>query len=104
MAVRSIAYAVAIAMGCFAAVPEAFAVPPADDVSRFPSRPIRILVPFTPGGQPDIFSRLIGQKMTEALGQQIVVDNRPGRLHAALDIGRAHHTAFGAQASVRHAA
>jgi tripartite-type tricarboxylate transporter receptor subunit TctC len=45
---------------------------------EFPSRPIRIVVGFTPGGQPDIFSRMIGTKLTESLGQQIVVDNRPG--------------------------
>ncbi|OGA56449.1 MAG: hypothetical protein A3F74_26450 [Betaproteobacteria bacterium RIFCSPLOWO2_12_FULL_62_58] len=50
----------------------------ADPAAGFPSRPIRIVVPFTPGGQPDIFSRMIGQKAGEALGQQIVVDNRPG--------------------------
>lgn len=44
----------------------------------FPSRPIRVIVPFTPGGQPDIFSRLVGQKVSEALGQQMIVDNRTG--------------------------
>jgi len=44
----------------------------------FPNRPIRIVVPFTPGGQPDIFTRMVGHKITETLGQQIVVDNRPG--------------------------
>lgn len=44
----------------------------------FPSRPIRIVVGFTPGGQPDIFSRMIGNKLSEVLGQPIVVDNRPG--------------------------
>ncbi len=79
MTMRSIAPAVAIASVIFAAgASAAFSAQRTDEVPGFPSRPIRVLVPFTPGGQPDIFSRLIGQKMTEALGQQIVVDNRPG--------------------------
>ncbi len=44
----------------------------------FPSRPIRIVVGFTPGGQPDIFSRMIGNTLSEKLGQPVVIDNRPG--------------------------
>jgi tripartite-type tricarboxylate transporter receptor subunit TctC len=48
-----------------------------DPAAGFPNRPIRIVVPFTPGGQPDIFSRMIGQKVGEALGQQDDVDNHP---------------------------
>lgn len=46
--------------------------------AEFPARPIRIVIGFTPGGQPDIFSRMIGAKLTESLRQPIVVDNRPG--------------------------
>src|SRR2546421_634783 len=44
----------------------------------FPSKPIRLLVPFPPGGPTDQVSRLVGQKITESTGQPILVDNRPG--------------------------
>ena len=44
----------------------------------YPSRQITLVVPFAPGGPADFLGRLIGQKMGEDLGQQIVVDNRPG--------------------------
>ena len=49
-----------------------------DAAAGFPARPIRVIVPFSPGGQPDIFARLIGQKVTTSTGQQVVVDNRAG--------------------------
>ena len=44
----------------------------------FPNRPIRYITPFAPGGSQTVLARLIGQRLTEAWGQQVVVDNRPG--------------------------
>jgi tripartite-type tricarboxylate transporter receptor subunit TctC len=50
----------------------------------FPTKPLRIIVGFTPGGATDITARAVAQKLTESLGQQVIVDNRPG---AASNIG-----------------
>jgi tripartite-type tricarboxylate transporter receptor subunit TctC len=56
----------------------------------YPSRPIRLVVPFAAGGPADFLGRVIGQKLAEVLGQQIVIDNRPGA-----------NTIIGAQAVAR---
>src|SRR5436853_2390656 len=47
----------------------------ADD---YPSRPVTLIVPYPPGGGVDTIARLTGQKLSGALGQQIVIENRPG--------------------------
>ena len=53
------------------AIPEAAA-------QKWPDRTVRIVVPFTPGGGTDVFARIIAHRLTEVLGQQFIVDNRPG--------------------------
>ena len=54
------------------------AVSAAQAQSDYPNRAVKIVVPATPGGGSDTFARLIGQHLTETLGQQFYVDNRPG--------------------------
>src|SRR5215831_9743334 len=44
----------------------------------YPTRPVRLIVPIAPGGASDITARLIGQWLSERLGQQFVIENRPG--------------------------
>ncbi len=55
---------------CLAAAPAA--------AQDYPSRPVRLIVPFAPGGSADVFGRFLAQKLQESLGQNFVIDNRPG--------------------------
>lgn len=50
----------------------------ADSAATYPSKAIRFIVPFPPGGGNDTIARLVGQQMSASMGQQIMVDNRPG--------------------------
>ena len=68
---RAVASALAGALAAVAAVPT-FAQ------ANFPQRSIRMLIPVSAGSQTDIIARIIGQKITENWGQQVLVDNRPG--------------------------
>ncbi len=66
---------------------------PASAQAAFPSKPIRIIIPYAPGGTTDIVGRRVGQRMSELLGQPVVVENRTGA-----------NTAIGADAVAKSAA
>ena len=61
---------------CFAAAIAAFAF--SASAQSYPTKPIRIVVPYAAGGATDTYARVYGHKFTEAWGQQVIVDNRPG--------------------------
>ena len=54
------------------------ALPLSASAQTYPSKPIRLIVPDAPGGSPDILGRILAQKLSESMGQQVIVENRPG--------------------------
>lgn len=79
-----------------------------DPTAAYPAKPIRLVVPFTPGGSQDVTARLVAAPVTQSLGRNIVVDNRPGSggLIAAQEVARANNDGYtvllssGAQMSI----
>src|SRR5258708_29712412 len=77
MIAGSISFAACVAGGTCALGMQA-QVPSADSGLAYPSRPIRLVVPFPPGGSSDSVARVVVQKFSEGLGQPVVIENRAG--------------------------
>ena len=63
---------------CAVALTAACVIPASATAQAYPNKPIRLIVPFPPGGGVDFVGRVVGQKLSERLGQQVAVDNRSG--------------------------
>ena len=65
-------------IGKWLALPAALLIACAAHAQTYPAKPVRIIVPFPPGGATDLVTRILAQKLTETWGQQVVADNRAG--------------------------
>ena len=70
---KTLIRALSLGMCLVAAAPAAWS-----QASNYPNRPIKLVVPFAPGGGVDLIARVVGQKLGERMGQSIVVENKPG--------------------------
>lgn len=75
---RSFAARALTLAACVAATVATFGTTPAHAQGAWPSRPVRVIVPFPPGTSPDVVARAWADKLRVALGQPVVIDNRPG--------------------------
>ena len=65
-------------MGLLLALMTVFSASNSDAAESFPTRPVRMIIPAGAGGVTDILGRVVAAKLTDSLGQQVIVDNRPG--------------------------
>lgn len=78
MRLADVARTLAAALAAAGTIMLAVAVSPAEAQSTYPVRPIRVVTPYPPGGVNDVIGRLVGQKLAEAFGHPVLLDNRPG--------------------------
>src|SRR2546427_4674956 len=71
---RRTALAISLALSAALAASEAWA----QEAASYPNKPIRMVVGFAAGGGNDLFARLVGQKLSENVGQPVVIENKPG--------------------------
>src|ERR1700689_4989910 len=68
----------AAAISCFCLLPALIAFTEPATADDYPTRSIRLIIPFAPGGSNDVVGRIIANQLGEKLGKQVFVDNRPG--------------------------
>ena len=102
--------AIVLALGLLAAM--------AAWAQEWPAKPVRFIVPYPPGGGTDVIARIVQSRLGDALGQQVIIENRGGaggalgteqaahagarRLHVPLHAFLAHHQPAALQAQLRH--